>query len=260
MYESMSICPYECFVTASYKKRRQELCSHVQQLLVKICFACVANNWKKNTQIEISPSNSLHKPFVPIVDWPGTEGLHVTQIKQSTPERALFLIREVSVRPRAQGASCWGDKKHARPLCYSLGHSCCTIRGGDSRSWRELFSYLENQISFWHMQFITWRISVDLTLCCWNQFSHRLITCYRLKYIQYWMSLFLSVLFYIKSHCPMTSFFQSFQPHVKLQGWITSLDLPWRCHVCYLLELCKFHPLRRTTDPKHLCSKSSKSK
>lgn len=95
----------------------------------------------KTHRIEISPSDSLHKPFVPIVDRPGTEGMHMTQIKQSAPERALFLIREVSVRPRAQGASCWGDEKHARPPCYRLGHSCCTIRGGDSRSWRELFSY-----------------------------------------------------------------------------------------------------------------------
>lgn len=88
-----------------------------------------------------SLSDSRHKLFVLIVVWPGTEGSHMTQIKQSTPERALFLIREVSIKPRAQGASCWGDKKRARPLCYRLGHGSCTIHGGDSCSWREMFSY-----------------------------------------------------------------------------------------------------------------------
>lgn len=52
----------------------------------------------------------------------------MTQIKQSMPERALFLIRELSIKPRAQGASCCRDKKHARPLYYRLGHSSCTIQ------------------------------------------------------------------------------------------------------------------------------------
>lgn len=74
-------------------------------------------------------SDSPHKLFVLVVDW---RNWRVCIWAKS--ERALFLISEVSINPRAQGASCRGDTKHARPLCR-LGCSSCTMHGGDS--WRE---------------------------------------------------------------------------------------------------------------------------
>lgn len=113
------------------------------------CLILCVSEWKvpgigigKKKRIEISPSDSLHKFFVLIVDELRTEGLHMTQIKESTLERAVFLIREVSIKPRAQDASCWGAKKHAHPVCYRLGHSSDIIQGGDSCSWRTLLKFI----------------------------------------------------------------------------------------------------------------------
>lgn len=115
------------------KKRRKEVCPRFVLLMFQMI--------RKIHRIKISLPDSLHKLFVLTVGWTGTGGLHMTQIKQCMSERALFLIREVSIKPGAQGASCWGDKEHAHPLCDRLDHSSCTIHRADSCSLGVLVSY-----------------------------------------------------------------------------------------------------------------------
>lgn len=81
------------------------------------------------------------------------------------------------------------------------------------------------------MQFITWRISVDLTLWSWNQFSQRLITCCRLNYIQYWMSLFLSGLFFYLNSLSNYKLFPELSTACQTPRLNKFIDLPWRGHV-----------------------------
>lgn len=115
------------------------------------------------TQNRNRPLRKLHMLFVLTVDWAGTEDLHMTQFKQSMPERALFLIREVSVKPRIQGASCW---KACTPLPLYVRSPQLYNR----EQWRLIFRSPDiifvYQTNFCHMQCFTWRISVCLPR--WN--------------------------------------------------------------------------------------------